>query len=95
MKVKELLTDSSKWIQGDFAKDQNGVSVKDVNKGCKWCLSGAILYCYPNNKHYDAFCKVIDFLYNNYPNAISIVDFNDETGRTFEEIRHVLEETDI
>jgi hypothetical protein len=47
MKVRELLSDESKWCQGSFAKDRNGldVSIHSSEAVC-WCLSGATAKCY-------------------------------------------------
>lgn len=42
--VRELLSDESRWTQGEYAKDGLGkcVGPKDKN-ACSWCLVGAFI----------------------------------------------------
>jgi hypothetical protein len=42
--VKELLSDPSRWTQGEFARDDDGYRVNiDSSTAVKWCLLGACI----------------------------------------------------
>lgn len=46
-KVVKLLSDKTKWIQYNAAKDKNGqVIFSEDEAAAKWCLLGAIWKCY-------------------------------------------------
>ena len=47
MKVRELLSDKSKWTQGTFARDKDGFEVNSRSRyAVCWCLMGAVNKCY-------------------------------------------------
>jgi hypothetical protein len=51
MKIKELLTDESKWCKGMFASDVADYEVAPESAAAvKWCLLGAIYKCYGRKK---------------------------------------------
>ncbi len=83
MKICELLSAPEKWTQGQYSKDNDGDGVDDC-----FCILGAFRQCYgdfTNNKlekFYHKFEEVTGYL--------SIVDWNDEPGRTFEEVKEVI-----
>jgi hypothetical protein len=97
MKVKELLSDASKWTNGTFARNANDVPTWEHGKdACKWCLLGAIAFCYPNSTyHFRILNKVRDIISRDYNGLINIGIFNDDSNRTFEQIRSILEEADV
>lgn len=96
MKVKELYTDDSKWTQRTFVRDSYGnalTSVHDPNASC-FCLSGALIKCYPINKE---LCFAQDRLLEAVRKFKfrSIVAFNDNPLTTFEQVRALVEALDI
>lgn len=87
MKIKELLSDESKWTKGAIARDKDGVQTWSGSPNAyQWCLVGAIHKCYSNSSH-------IEQILANYFKGSSIAVFNDNA--TFAEIRKVIEELDI
>jgi hypothetical protein len=92
MKIKDLLTDRSRWVQGPVAMDRYGRSVYPESRwACKWCLWGAIEKCYSN---WDDVLVVRDKLYSvlPYPN---IIEWNERRGRTFDEVRAAVVAADV
>lgn len=91
MKIKELLTDASKWTQGTFARDKKGniVSVND-NSAVSWCLGGAMHKCYPDDVDY---YKIKNLVSNCI--VTSIPDWNDDLNRTFANVRDLVQKLDI
>ncbi len=89
MKVKELLTDKTKWIKGYYAVNKAGdfVSQHSDEATC-WCLVGAIYRCYPGvgREH------VLDTVHSRIGN---ITIWNDSTERTFQNIKDLVNSLDI
>lgn len=57
-KVRDLLQDPNKWIQGDDAIDIKGGGVDPTDpNACKWCLMGAFL-------HFKAPQQVRDYIHD-------------------------------
>ena len=47
MKMRELLADKSRWTQGVYARDKDGLSVDfDSPAAICWCISAAFQKCY-------------------------------------------------
>jgi hypothetical protein len=93
MKIKELLTDESKWTQNAGARDKEKIPVppKSEEAVC-WCLFGAILKCYGEDKEvYNRLDKYI--LYN--LTGMGIFSYNDNPKRTFKDIKALIEKLDI
>lgn len=92
MKVKELLSDSSKWIQGANARDRNGRKIAPESPyAICWCLFGAIVRCY-------AYCpdqciKVANHILVEY--QMLLPKWNDAPERTFADIKELVERLDI
>lgn len=91
MKVKDLLDSEEKWCQGQYAREIDGASIGPTDPDARqWCLDGAILRCYPDSRErlavYDRVSRIIE---------VGVVIFNDAPGRTFAEIRKVIEKADI
>lgn len=93
MKVKELYTDASKWTQRTYAADANGECVSyHMDSAVCFCLAGAIHRCYPeDNEEKNTVYKKL----NQRLHGLMYIDWNDEPGRTFEEVKALVEELDI
>ena len=90
MKVKELLTDETKWTKRVFARTAGGFRVSPTNKDATcWCLLGAIERCYPGSQYCAIRDKVIGFL--QYPISL----WNDSPNRTFKDVKNLVTELDI
>lgn len=102
MKIRELLTDESKWTKGKSARNQYGLPISAKHsKACRWCLSGAVEKAYEN---YVDILRVESKISSNLhakqrlsggPRSYSIEDWNDRPNRTFEEVKALVEELDI
>jgi len=91
MKIKELLTDESKWTQRSFAKTSSGRTVTwDDPEACCWCLAGAGRKCYGWTVWRDSIRDVIEAEINT-----DSVYFNDFPKRTFAEVKALVEKLDI
>ena len=79
MKVRELLSDETKWLKGDYSA--NG----------RYCLRGAINACYAvgSNEKYAVMMRVRQMLDD------SITNWNDAPERTFSDVRALIEQLDI
>jgi hypothetical protein len=91
MKVRELLSDESKWTKGSVARDFEGHFLLNPLDGraCSWCLVGALCYCYSVFDNGPSI-KVIDRL-----GVRSLSKWNDAPERTFAEVKALVEELDI
>jgi hypothetical protein len=101
MKVKELLSEESKWTTGVLAKNGDGYdcSPTDPDASC-FCLLGAIDKCYDgfDSKKDLAIIKLKRAI-SRHTNAIIVIPmtistFNDHHA-SFEDIKKVLEIADI
>ena len=99
MKVKELLSDESKWTKGVLARNVNGYICSPTSSEAKcFCLLGAIDHCYADNKvaidH--SITKLKKAIYSHVRPMVSmtISTFNDYHA-SFEDIKKVLEIADI
>ena len=88
MKMKEYMTESN-WTKGQLArnKDGFGCSLYDT-KAEKFCLMGATRKCYPNET--EKIQALLEQELRGYA-----VTWNDEPGRTFAEVKAVIEKLDI
>lgn len=94
MKIKELLSDESKWTQGASAKDKfgNPTSVFDATTVC-WCIGGAFTRCYSNastEEQTSIITKLQDIM-----GVYCIPKWNDSPERTFVEVKALVEKLDI
>ncbi len=88
MKVKELLSDESKWTTKAFARTPDGTSVlANHPEACQWCLLGAIYKCYRDNPY-----PIYDKIYDE-TNGVGAVTFNDRAS--FQRVRELIEKLDI
>ena len=89
MKVRELLSDESKWIRGILARNYAHVECtpKDPN-ATQWCLAGAVARCYPTEEH-EPLIERIEI-------AVGWITFwNDNPNRTFAEVKALVDRLDI
>jgi len=87
MKVKEFLTKEN-WTQGYYAKDAAGIYCEWSSVlAQKFCLLGASFKCYPGQK------KTMEGLLDNACGEAAV--WNDQPGRTFEEVKALVEKLDI
>jgi hypothetical protein len=92
MKIKELLSDKSRWCQGTYAKNQSDISVMPTSEAaCKWCLSGATLKITNGEYQSEIWDKINVYIANKY--EMSVPKFNDT--HTYEEVMEVVNELDV
>lgn len=92
MKVKELLSDETKWIKGDYARDKSGKTAfpNSLDAAC-WCLHGAIIHCYYQSIKYSS----VERLVRKELQLASIHKWNDDPKRTFQDVRKLVEKLNI
>lgn len=107
MKIRELLSDESKWTKGWFARDANGISIiygygvcsESValdGRACSWCLTGACKRCYPDtNDWWEKLKDIKERLIQKGYYGTSLSSWNDAPERTFAEVKALVEELDI
>ena len=88
MKIKDFLTEAN-WTQGQLARFASGHSCDLTNAfAVKFCLMGAAHKCYARET------EKIQFLLEQELRGYAVA-WNDEPGRTFAEVRAVIEKLDI
>lgn len=101
MKVSELLADESKWTQNASARDAEGrLCHVDSPKACRWCLWGALCYCYDRDfESFDRYCNDLNGMISDerYPESgfVTFSDWNDVPERTFAEVKALVEKAGI
>lgn len=101
MKIKELLSDESKWTKGWVARDSDKTPVNALSeKAVCWCLEGAVRKCYssetilcPTAEYFVKMNELSDAVHKKY--AVSVPGFNDDDNTTFEQVKQLVEELDI
>ena len=91
MKPSELLDSKEKWCQRASSRDPNGNTINPTDdKACSWCLFGAIYKCVPSQEERYT-------IYNRLNNILpgGFVYWQDQEGRTFEEVRALLLEAGL
>lgn len=96
MKVRELLSDKSKWTKRWYARTKDGFKTNATSKDAvSFCLLGAIEKCYGT----EFFCNlpndVKGKLYERFGSASKPSSWNDANERTFEEVKTLVDELDI
>jgi hypothetical protein len=89
MKVKELLTGPEKWTQGACARDRKGESALATDAHPRYDLMGAMIRCY-GFKGYPAVYERARVAVGRSP-----VAWNDAPERTFQDVKHLVNELDI
>ena len=98
MKVYELLTDESKWIQGCLARTEIGhICLSKSTKAVKWCFLGAIRKCYYPGKAYENILKrFYDEMGMGYHTMEwDIIQWNDCPDRIFKDVKELAIKLDI
>lgn len=91
MKIKELLSDASRWTQHAFARDTIGRNIyTNAEEAYSYCLLGAAMKCYPPTTPARILIKIKEEI-----ECESILDWNDAPERTFEEVKALVEKLDI
>ena len=93
LKIKELLSDPSKWTQGVIARDSNGlhVGVHSSSATC-FCLYGAMRRCYGSDfkTEYNVFNRLQQMVPDHDP-----IGWNDAPERTHAEVLELVTRMDI
>jgi hypothetical protein len=91
VKVKDILTDESKWTQGVDARDGYGRRCDPCSSSAvSFCVTGAAMRAYQYSAH--AQNKAIRALLRAIPSEYADLEsWNDETDRTFDEVRRLIE----
>jgi len=88
MKIRELLTENSKWTRGAMARDDAGVPVVESGSSAVcWCLVGAAWKCYPEFSERTGVIRKMSLKIG------AIGDWND--SHNFTDVRKLIEELDI
>lgn len=98
MKVKELLKTEDKWTQGYYARTKTGTFVDATNRSAVcYCLRGAVEKCYRKaGARIEAEAKLRAAIRKfTKGQCLELVTFNDALGRTFEDIKKVVELADV
>ena len=89
MKAYELLSDESKWCQGDFARDVHGEAVNSHSpEAVRWCLTGALSRCYMG--YSDQRARIVAVIGGGHTTT-----WNDNPLRTYAEVVGLLKRLDI
>ncbi len=97
MKIRELLTDDSKWTKRTMYRDNLQNPTSDRKKAVSFCLVGAICFCYGLVDEEAEKDRIYDLIYD----ELSLWEFgrldswNDQPQRTFEDIKNLIEKLDI
>jgi hypothetical protein len=95
MKVKELLTDETKWTKDTMSRDAAGVPTGIETDQASFCLIGAVNKCYPSTIAAMVVAaklrKEIQIKHGN----MSITQFNDASRTTFRDIKELIDYLDI
>lgn len=102
MKMKELLSDGSKWTQGASARDATGRDCSPLSPdAARWCLHGAVIRCYGlgTDEAVAIYIKLDETVGDskngeNYAQW-NYAQWNDAPERTFKEIKDLLNGLDI
>lgn len=93
MKIRELLSDESKWTRTFAARDAAGMPVYALASAAYcWCLLGATWYCYDNNERFLVQDRLATVLRQRYK-EVSIAAWNDT--HSFAEVKALVDELDI
>ncbi len=91
-KIKELLTDETKWTQGSGSKDAAGNTVSFTNSSAVcWCIWGACALCYDMSRKSE-FYAVWNKLLAKTGNPIV---WQDDPKRTFAEVKALVDYLDV
>lgn len=105
MKAHELLSSPDTWCQESPAVDADGNKVPAFHpEAVKWCALGAIQKVYPALQWEEAMDRLLRALsfsekgieqLSKSDKACCVMEWNDESQSSFEEIRELLMEADV
>ena len=91
MKIKELLSDPTKWTQRVLARNEDRLEVvSDSNDAICWCLMGAFIKCYPDKDISSDEWQKLSIACDR-----QVTIWNDDVERTFDEIKELVERLDL
>ena len=101
--VKRLFSNENKWMQGYYAKDENGEDVAShVPEACQWCLEGGLLRVL-RDKENTIFEGTIDVLIKNLDKRFideasdlclaPLVFFNDHENTQYGDVINLINRT--
>ena len=92
MKIRELLSNETKWTKGANARNRSTCPCDPCSPDAvSWCLYGAFLACY----RADEVEFPIDVLLRSEMGLVNAIKLNDEPTTTFEDIKVLVEKLDI
>lgn len=94
MKIRELLSDESKWTKGFYARNAHGaIRPSKSEEAVSWCILGAIEKCYGGKKADGVFLRIEAA----YPSKLysCVDDWNDSKKTKFEDVKRLVVELDI
>ena len=86
-KVRELLSEESKWAKQSFARDRYGnKTCYDSNHACSWCLTGAIYKSINNQLEVTQVMCCLQGLIDS-----TLVRYNDDESTNHQDIVNLLD----
>ncbi len=96
MKIKDLLSDKSKWAQGSWAYDKYGtICTEKSSYATSFCLLGAVRRCYSEDKAGTVITKLFSAIRAKSPRTNSILTWNDSRKRKFSEVKQLVNKLDV
>jgi hypothetical protein len=105
MKLKDLLTDETKWCRGTHAVNERNEPTDPCNDyATRWCLVGALrkIYGIDTKEFFEAKLKLEEAVRRDSrdlsligPRCISIPHFNDYVAMTFPRIKKLIDSIDV
>lgn len=88
--IDALLSDESKWTQGDLGRLCDGTPTRDVDAACRWCLSGAAMKVAGGvfNRRWRGVLEALER--HTGRDWYCVPQWNDHDGRTFAEVKQLL-----
>lgn len=96
MTMQELFAVDGSWTQGELARDNKGNSVCSFStEAVQWCLLGATIKCYSKDTVFGQNHQYLDVFTMLRKKIGSVVNYNNEEGRTIDDIRKLCRELNI
>jgi len=89
MKIRDLLSDITRWTKGASARNLEGESVLATEPCACYCVYGALVHCYGFTGAAAVYARIRERL------GMSPVKWNDAPERTFAEVKALVDELDI
>jgi hypothetical protein len=99
VRVKDILTGPSKWTQGAAARDWLGRPCSPESKrAVSYCIMGVLMCVYKSHGWEYAVGRVMKAISTHgymCKSLLDVADWNNHPGRTFREVRLVIERADV